>query len=118
MIKIKRAYDRPHPDDGGRILIDGLWPKGLDKKDNTVTLWFRQLAPTPPLRKWFDNDPKKFPEFTKRYKKELLSKGVYLARIKSVEREKGTVTILYEAKDHLHNIAVVVAQILAEKYNT
>src|SRR5688572_3882542 len=103
MIKIKRAYDKQSKDDGMRILIDGLWPKGLDKKDSGVDIWLRQLAPTPPLRKWFDNDPKKFGEFSRRYKYELAEKKVFLRRIQSMEKEKGNATLLYGSKDQIHN---------------
>lgn len=112
MIKIKRAYDKQQTADGTRILIDGLWPKGIDKKDGGITLWFRQVAPSPTLRKWFGNDPKKFSEFVARYEKEILPKKAFLARIKNIEQEKGTVTLLYGAKDHTYNNATALIQIL------
>jgi uncharacterized protein YeaO (DUF488 family) len=110
MIHIKRAYDKKHAADGCRILIDGLWPRGVTKE--TTDLWIRQVAPTPPLRKWFHHDPEKFPEFKKRYKHELAGKKVFLRRIKGIEAEKGTITLLYGAKDQTHNNAVVVKEVL------
>lgn len=112
MILSKRAYDKQSHKDGTRILVDGLWPKGIDKKDGGVDLWFRQVAPSPSLRKWFDNDPKKFAEFITKYRKELMPKKAFLGRIKSVEKEKGTVTLLYAAKDHAYNNATALIKIL------
>ncbi|MBU4099021.1 DUF488 family protein, partial [Patescibacteria group bacterium] len=70
-MKIKSVYDKLDKTDGVRVLIDGLWPRGISKDDGKIDLWLRQIAPTPPLRKWFGYDAKKFPEFAKRYKAEL-----------------------------------------------
>ncbi len=114
MIKIKRAYDKWNKDDGFRILIDGLWPRGISKDDGKIDLWLRQIAPTPPLRKWFGYDAKKFPEFAKRYKAELKERKVFLYRIKDMEREKNVVTLIYGSKDREHNNAVVVKKFLEQ----
>lgn len=117
MIKIKRAYDKWDKDDGFRILIDGLWPRGVSKTEGKIDLWLRQIAPTPPLRKWFGHEPKKFPEFAKRYKAELKGRRLFLYRIKDMEREKGTVTLIYGAKDREHNNAVVLREYLQKGLN-
>lgn len=114
MIKIKRAYDKLNSDDGFRILVDGLWPRGVSKTEGKIDLWIRQVAPTPPLRRWFGHDTKKFPEFAKRYKAELNSRQVFLCRIKDIEREKGTVTLIYGAKDREHNNAIVLREYLVQ----
>lgn len=112
MIKIKRAYDKWDKDDGFRILIDGLWPRGVNKTEGKIDLWLRQIAPTPPLRKWFGHEQKKFPEFAKRYEAELKGRRLLLYRIKDMEREKGTVTLIYGAKDREHNNAVILREYL------
>jgi len=112
MIKIKRAYAQKSKDDGVRILIDGLWPRGVSKEELAADVWLRQIAPTPGLRKWFHHDPKKFPEFAKRYKQELEDKEAFLKRIKDMEKEHGTVTLLFGARDVHHNNAVVLQDLL------
>ena len=112
MIKIKRVYDKPDKDDGFRVLIDGLWPRGLSKDKAKVDLWLRHIAPTPPLRKWFQHEAKKFPEFSRRYTAELQERLMNIARIRALEKEHGTATLLFGAKDKDHNNAVVVQQVL------
>jgi uncharacterized protein YeaO (DUF488 family) len=112
MIKIKRTYDEPSKDDGFRILIDRLWPRGLSKERAKVDLWLKDIAPSDKLRKWFAHDPKKWKDFERRYGEELTKKGELLARIKGLEGEKGTVTLLYSAKDQEHNDAVVLMGLL------
>lgn len=114
MIEIKRAYEKWDKEDGFRILIDGLWPRGVSKTDAKIDLWMRQIAPTPPLRKWFGHKTKKFPEFAKRYKAELKDRGFFLYRLKDIERQKGTVTLIYGAKDIEHNNAVVLKEYLQQ----
>ncbi len=71
MIKIKRIYDLPNAEDGDRILIDRLWPRGLGKNKVKVDLWLKDIAPSHELRKWFSHDPRKWDEFKKKYFKEL-----------------------------------------------
>ena len=113
MIKIKRVYDPPEPGDGKRILIDRLWPRGLKKEDLKMDEWLKEIAPSDKLRKWFSHDPKKYEEFKKRYAKELEDKSGILARIKA-EAKKGTVTILFSAKDTEHNNAKVLRELLTK----
>ena len=112
MIKIKRIYDQPAKDDGFRILVDRLWPRGISKEKVKVDLWLREIAPSNDLRKWFSHDPKKWEDFKIRYERELKGKQELLHKIKEAEKEKGIVTILYSARDEEHNNAVVLNAIL------
>jgi uncharacterized protein YeaO (DUF488 family) len=112
MIKIKQAYEQANKSDGFRILVDGAWPKGVSKQDGSIDLWVRQIAPTPPLRKWFATDVKKFREFSRRYSDELENRWGFLKKIKNTEQEKGTITLIYGAKDRKYNNAVVLKEYL------
>ena len=114
MIKIKRAYVAPDKDDGTRILVDRLWPRGLTKKKAKIDLWLKDLAPSTELRKWFGHDPGKWKEFQVRYAGELKSKKAQLEILKQKAAE-GTVTLTYAAKDELHNEAVVLRRKLPAK---
>ena len=114
MIKIKRAYVAPEKDDGTRILVDRLWPRGLTKKKANIDLWLKDLAPSTELRKWFGHDPGKWKEFQVRYAGELKSKKAQLEILKQKAAE-GTVTLTYAAKDELHNEAVVLRRKLPAK---
>ena len=112
MIKIKQAHENVDKSDGFRILVDGAWPKGVSKQDGSIDLWLRQIAPTPPLNKWFATDVKKFREFSRRYSCELENRWGFLKKIQDAEREKGTVTLIYGAKDRKYNSAVVLKEYL------
>lgn len=112
MIRIKRVYDQAFEEDGFRILVDRLWPRGMSKDKTKVDLWLKEVAPSNDLRKWFSHDPQKWQEFKKRYENELKNKQEQLRKIKQTEKEKGTVTILYSAKDEEHNQAVALAAFL------
>jgi uncharacterized protein YeaO (DUF488 family) len=115
MIKLKRIYDNAAKDDGFRILVDRLWPRGMSKEKAKVDLWLREIAPSDNLRKWFSHDPKKWEDFKKKYEIEVKSKRELLDKIKQVEKEKGTITLLYSAKDEEHNNAVVLNSILKKE---
>lgn len=108
MIKIKRAYQPPEEEDGFRILVDRLWSRGVSKDKAKLDLWLKEVAPSNELRKWFGHDPEKWLEFQKRYSAELKDKKSFLSKIKDLEKEKGTVTLIYSAKDEEHNDAVVL----------
>jgi uncharacterized protein YeaO (DUF488 family) len=112
MIRLKRVYDQASKEDGFRILVDRLWPRGMPKDKVKADLWLKEVAPSDDLRKWFSHDPKKWQEFKKRYEKELKDKQELLRKMKRAEKEKGTVTILYSAKDEEHNQAVALAAFL------
>ncbi len=83
MLKIKRIYDLFDKDDGFRILVDGLWPRGLTKEKAKIDLWLKEIAPSKSLREWFSHDPDKWAEFKNRYKKELKTKKELLERLQA-----------------------------------
>ncbi|HVB22398.1 MAG TPA: DUF488 domain-containing protein [Ktedonobacteraceae bacterium] len=116
-IAIKRAYDEPAQEDGTRILVDRLWPRGLSKERALIDVWLKEIAPSDELRKWFAHDPEKFTEFRSRYKAELAAgEGIdALGRLYELARQ-GPITLLYAAHDTEHNNAVVLRDLfLAEK---
>ena len=104
-------YEAPHKDDGTRVLVDRLWPRGLPKEKAKVDLWLKEIAPSTELRKWFGHDPKKWRGFCSRYRRELKQHGDDLRLIKRKAKE-GTVTLIYGARDQEHNEAVVLKQLL------
>jgi uncharacterized protein YeaO (DUF488 family) len=115
MIKIKRIYDELSNDDGYRILIDRLWPRGCTKQQAAVDLWMKDIAPSNELRQWFSHDATRWKEFQKRYKEELKTKKEMIDKILAYEQEKKTITLLYAAKDQIYNNAVVLHAILENK---
>ena len=112
MIRIKRIYEQLGDDDGYRILIARLWPRGLSKENAHVDLWLKEIAPSTELRKWFQHDPEKWKEFGIRYRKELSEEKANLLRIKDLEKEHGNVTLLYAGKDEEHTHALVLLKML------
>lgn len=114
MIRIKRVYEEPSEDDGLRILVDRLWPRGLSKAKAKIDRWEKDLAPTTELRRWFGHDPAKWEEFLQRYRAELEGKEEALARLRR-EANDGTVTLLYAAKDEEHNNAVALKRYIEEE---
>ena len=111
MIKLKRAYEKPSRDDGSRILVDRLWPRGLTKERAAVDLWLKEVAPSPELRKWFGHDPARWEQFQKRYWKELEQKEEAVQLLKQKVKQ-GTVTLVYAARDEEHNDAVALKRFL------
>jgi uncharacterized protein YeaO (DUF488 family) len=116
MIRVKRIYEQPSKEDGYRVLVDRLWPRGVSKDQAKIDLWFKEIAPSEVLRKWFSHDPKKWDVFKRKYGRELGKKPELLLEIKRVEKEKGTVTLLYSAKDEEHNQAVALSAIIRETW--
>ena len=114
MIRIKRVYEAPSVEDGYRILVDRLWPRRLSREKAKVDLWLKEIAPSDTLRKKFRHDPAKWEEFKEKYMEELRSKEDLLRKIKQIEEERGMVTLLYAAKDELHNNAVVLSIVLKD----
>jgi uncharacterized protein YeaO (DUF488 family) len=108
MIKIKRVYDKPSKDDGCRILVDRLWPRGLSKDRAKIDLWLKEIAPSGELREWFSHEPSKWEEFKKRYRRELRPKKDLLDRIRSLEKERGVVTLVYSSTEETYNNAVAL----------
>ncbi len=115
MIQIKRVYEQSSVEDGYRVLIDRLWPRGLSKEKARVDLWLKEVAPSTELRKWYHHDTGKWDEFGKRYREELSDKKELLKQIKDLEKEHDTVTLLYGAKDEEHSQAAVLVKVLKEK---
>lgn len=111
MVNIKRVYDAPDEDDGKRILVDRLWPRGMTKEKAQVDLWLKEIAPTTELRKWFEHDPEKWEAFKKRYIKELQENKEPVSILKDAVK-RGKVTLLYGAKDEEHNEALVLKNVL------
>jgi uncharacterized protein YeaO (DUF488 family) len=108
MIKTKRVYDPPSKEDGYRILVDRLWPRGLAKEEAKIDLWLKEIAPSDELRKWFSHDPEKWEEFKNRYEKESASKQELLRRIMQLEKERRVITLLYSTKETERNNAVAL----------
>ena len=114
MFKLKRVYEPPSPDDGVRVLVDRLWPRGLTKAKAAVDLWMKEISPSTELRKWFDHDPAKWTEFQARYRKELEARPELTDELRQKTRQ-GTVTLLYGARDEVHNEAVVLMALLSKQ---
>jgi uncharacterized protein YeaO (DUF488 family) len=110
-VKMKRAYASRSPDDGMRVLIDRLWPRGLSKEAAAVDLWLKDVAPSSALRKWFGHDPCRWQEFRRRYLHELQERDGPLAELRALAR-RGPLTLVYSAHDELHNDAVVLLELL------
>ncbi|HJS56105.1 MAG TPA: DUF488 domain-containing protein [Chitinophagaceae bacterium] len=110
-IKIKRVYEKPSKEDGMRILVDRLWPRGLTKEKAAIDLWLKNIAPSTELRKWFDHDPIKWSEFMKRYRLEI-TKNKEQASLLRDRAKQGPITLLYGAKDEEHNEALVLKNYL------
>ncbi|WP_433965672.1 DUF488 domain-containing protein [Tunturiibacter gelidiferens] len=109
--ELKRVYEEAAPEDGARILVDRLWPRGLSKEKARVDLWLKEIAPSDELRRWFAHDPAKWPEFKARYKRELKHNAVQLALLRRATG-RGRSTLLYGARDTEHNEAVVLQELL------
>jgi len=116
MIKVKRVYDLPSGDDGERFLVERLWPRGVTREAAHLTAWLKDLAPSPTLRQWFGHDLKRWAEFQKRYEKELQTpeKQALLRQLADKAR-RGTVTLIFAARDTEHNSAVVLKNLI-ERY--
>lgn len=114
MLKLKRAYERPAREDGQRFLVERLWPRGVKKDALRLDAWLKDVAPSSELRKWFSHDPKKWPEFQKRYRSELKLRPEVCDRIMHAARQ-GTVTLIYAARDPEQNSAAVLRDYLKKK---
>jgi uncharacterized protein YeaO (DUF488 family) len=110
-VRLKRAYESPDPDDGTRVLVDRLWPRGVSKGDAAVDLWLKDLAPSTELRKWFGHDPIRWQEFRERYAAEVRQHPEPFDQLRDLAR-KGPVTLVYSAHDEAHNDAVVLRNLI------
>ncbi|VVB77684.1 Uncharacterised protein [uncultured archaeon] len=110
-IKIKRAYEEPREDDGIRILIDRLWPRGVKKDYIKIKDWMKNIAPSWDLIKWFSHKSDNWEEFKKRYKKQLKEKEELVDKLKKISKKK-TLTLVYSSSDEEHNNAIVLKEVL------
>jgi DNA-3-methyladenine glycosylase len=115
VIQTKRVYEKPAKDDGFRVLVDRLWPRGLTKEKAHVDLWMKEIAPSDELRKWFHHEDRNWGEFVKRYKAELGKKKELLSELRGLQKWHAKVTLVYGSKDEKENQAVVLAEILKGK---
>ena len=113
-IKVKRVFEKASRDDGIRILVDRLWPRGMSKKDALLDLWLKDVAPSNELRKWFNHEPEKWEEFKSRYFSELDKKPDLVSKLKKYAGE-GTLTLLFSAKETKFNNAIVLKEYLDKK---
>lgn len=111
--RLKRAYDPPAPEDGTRILVERLWPRGLSKERARIDVWLKDIAPSAALRTWYGHDPAKFEEFSRRYEQELLASPAKeaLAELRELVR-KGPVTLIFATRDAEHSGAAVLLDVL------
>ncbi len=112
-LSLKRAYDRQSADDGTRVLVDRLWPRGLRKEQLAVDLWLKDLAPSDALRRWYGHDPARWAAFADRYRIELAPHSDLLHLLDDLRR-RGPLTLLYGARDSARNNAVVLREVLEE----
>jgi uncharacterized protein YeaO (DUF488 family) len=114
VIRTKRAYDEPAPDDGERYLVDRLWPRGVSRDEARLTDWLKELAPSDPLRRWFGHRPERWGKFRQRYRAELRAAPKERAMRRLAERAgQGPVTLVYAARDRERNNAVALRDFIA-----
>lgn len=114
-ILLKRIYEPPSPDDGFRILVERLWPRGISKENAGIDLWAKDAGASNELRKWFSHDPEKWDEFRRRYFDEIRKRKTIVERIRAAFRRYGTVTFLFAARDERHNNAVALREFLCRE---
>jgi uncharacterized protein YeaO (DUF488 family) len=110
VIRLKRVYEGASPDDGTRVLVDRLWPRGLSR-------WLKDVAPSDALRRWFNHDPERWPEFRKRYRAELPKNSEDWETLRRLVASKKPVTLLFAAKNTEHNNAVVLKERLSARHS-
>jgi uncharacterized protein YeaO (DUF488 family) len=113
-IRLKRAYETPEPDDGLRVLVERLWPRGLTKDRAGIDLWMKEVAPSPELRKWYAHDAAKWAEFQERYRAELSENEDLVEELREKCRS-GTVTFVYAARDEERNSALILKEFLEDR---
>jgi uncharacterized protein YeaO (DUF488 family) len=113
-IRIRRAYEAPGADDGERVLIDRIWPRGLSKEKAAIDRWMKELSPSTGLRKWYGHDPERFDAFRRRYRDELMDNEAALAELVALCR-KGAVTLVFAARDESRSNAAVLKELLDER---
>src|SRR4051794_22760717 len=116
-VRLKRAYEPAAPEDGVRVLVDRLWPRGLRKADAAIDRWMKDIAPSTELRQWFGHDPERWPEFRRRYTRELQQQAVAVEELQELAR-RDPVTLVFTAHDEAHNDAIVLRDALLQSRNT
>lgn len=111
VLKLKRIYEGYSPEDGYRILVERLWPRGISKEDAHIDMWMKDVAPSTELRKWFNHEDEKWDEFQKKYMEEL-SKTSQLEKLREIVSRYGDVTLVFSSKNEKHNNAVVLYNML------
>jgi uncharacterized protein YeaO (DUF488 family) len=111
-VHVKRVYDVPSPDDGVRVLVDRLWPRGLKRETSKIDLWLKEVAPSDGLRKWFGHDAGRWTRFQRRYRAELANNTEPIAVLQELLKGRKPLTLLYAAKDVEHNNAIVLRDFL------
>ena len=112
-ILLKRVYDKPARDDGLRVLVDRLWPRGLTRQDLAADLWLKDAAPSPHLRRWYGHDPQRWESFAHKYRAELAREPGVLRTLDDLRR-RGRITLLFAARDARHNHAVLLRDVLEQ----
>lgn len=112
MITLRRVYDQEAPGEGYKVLVDRLWPRGVSKEKAGWNEWIKDVAPSDSLRKWYNHDPDKWDRFRLMYKEELRDKEEILARLRKLEAEHETLTLLYSSKEEKINNAVALRDFL------
>lgn len=110
-VHIKRIYEQVSPEDGYRVLVDRLWPRGIKKENAKIDLWLKEVAPSGALRKWFNHEPGKWKLFLEKYAAEIKNAAAF-KELQSIISKHKKVTLLYSAKDELHNQAAALLQLL------
>ena len=113
-VKLKRAYDPPAASDGTRILIDRVWPRGVDKANAAIDQWDKSIAPSTMLRNWFGHDPARWQEFRRRYASEIHRNREQLDELRA-RAQSGRITLVFGAHDRIHNHAIVLRDILLDR---
>ena len=114
-VRLKRAYEPPAPNDGERILVDRLWPRGVSKAHAAIDAWMKDIAPSTALREWFGHDPARWDSFRDRYAEELRGQSDLVERLRDRAR-RGPITLVYSAHDAQHNDAVVLRDIVLARH--
>jgi len=112
MFKLKRIYEAFEPSDGYRVLVDRIWPRGVSKEKARINLWMKEIAPSDALRKWFGHDPERWEEFQRRYREQLQEEIGLTSELQQIEKQHGTVTLVFSARDEHHNQAVALRAFL------
>ena len=115
MIRLKRVYEPPSPEDGLRVLIDRLWPRALKRDAAKIDVWLKDIAPGTALRQWFGHDPDRWAEFQKRYRAELAEHPEAVAALRALIKANKSLTLLFAAKDEAHNNAVALKNFLSSR---